>query len=176
MGAPSDTKLVLQYRANIVTNYKRTDNSLSVSGGKTKDNIQYSDINHSFLNGRGDSRVNLQYHKRRRLINTTETLDLDGILKNVWEQTLNYDAVKFLLIKNRETTDNQYIEVTFKHEHYFIGPGGSRIICEPQGCGMSPTSSSQSEEEGMITITAKGDVTYDIIIVGSDAEKSSSSG
>lgn len=174
MAAPQDTNLRTFINVVLATQYKRTDIPTVPEG--VRDNIDFTDIQHALENGNGDDRANLQFHTQRNLINTSETLDLDGVLTNKWGQTLDYDAVKALVIFNRETEDGREIKVNFKDEQYNIGPQGSRTIIEPNSNGIASLVSSQSTEEGMITVVATGDVTYDIFIIGSFRELTSSSG
>ena len=173
MGAPSDTSLTTFLRLILSTNYKRVD--LPLTPDQNKDNINYSfDI--SLTNGRGNDKANLQYNQRRTLKDASELLDLDGVLLNNWGQTLDYDAVKILIIKNRESDQQRYLDVTFKNDRYIIGAGGMRVLVEPISFGVQSTVSSSSSEEGNITITAVGQVSYDLIIIGASGEQSSSSG
>lgn len=174
MAAPQDTNLRSFLTVVLATQYKRTDINTSPEG--VRDNIDFNDIQHVFENGNGDDRANLQFHSRRNLIDTTELLDLDGILTNKWGQTLDYDAVKIIVIRNRETEDGREIKVNFKDEQYNIGPGGSRTIVEPNSNGIASLVSSGSTEEGQMTVVATGDVTYDLFIIGSFRELTSSSG
>nr|NIQ15940.1 hypothetical protein [Candidatus Dadabacteria bacterium] len=61
-------------------------------------------------------------------------------------------------------------------DRYIIGAGGLALRIEPVSFGVQSTVSSSSQEEGNITITAVGSVSYDIIIIGASGEQSSSSG
>lgn len=170
----SDTRLETRLRFNLSTTYRKTDQPTNPAG--LKDNINYSDIAIAIANGRGLNKANLQYHSRRRLVNTTETLDLDGVLTNKWGEALNYDAVKVLVIRNRETVAGRTLQANFKSEQYNIEARGSRIIVEPGNAGIQAITESGSQEEGLITLIATGDVTYDIFAIGSDMESSSTSG
>ncbi len=173
MGAPSDTKLTTFLRTVLSTKYKRTDVGLNPE--TLKDDLTFSfDVN--LVNGRGTDKANLQWYDRRTLVDDTELLDLDGVLTNKWNQILDFDAVKILLIKNRETDQQRYLDVTFKNDRYIIGAGGLALRIEPVSFGVQSTVSSSSQEEGNITITAVGSVSYDIIIIGASGEQSSSSG
>ena len=172
MGAPSDTSLTTKFRATLATKYKRTDLPLNDTG--ITDDIKYL-FDLTLTNGRGTNKANLQWSSRRQLVDSTELIDPDGVLTNNWGQTLDYDAVKIIIIKNRETDQERYIDVTFKNERYIIGANGARIIIEPVSFGVQSTVSSSSGEEGSLSVTAVGSVTYDIIIIGASGEESSSS-
>ena len=173
MGAPSDTRLSTFMKVRFFSEYIRKD--LPMNSGN-RDDLRFDPVNLRLENGRGNSKANLLYYDRRRLINTSETLDLDGVLLNKWGFLLNYDAVKQLIIKNTEAVGGTSIlDVTFKNERYLIGANGTRIVNEPGNKGIQAAVMSGSSEEGNITLTATGDVTYDIVIVGSDLEQSTSS-
>lgn len=172
MGAPSDTKLTTFLRTIFTTKYLRTDLS---ANQEAKDDLQYV-FEANFTNGRGTDKANLQWSSRRTLVDNTELLDPDGILTNLWGHILDYDAVKILIIKNRETDPQRYLDITFKNDRYIIGAGGHLIKSEPISFGVQSTTSSSSFEEGNITITAVGSVSYDIILIGASGEQSSSSG
>jgi hypothetical protein len=174
MGAPSDTLLQSFLRVNLSTQYKRSDLPLNLTN--SKDDLSFNDISHILTNGRGKDKANLQHYSRRRLINATEVIDIDGGLTNVWGHTLNYDAVKQLLIYNRETALDRYLEVTFKNERYYIGPQGYRVAGEPYHGGIEAITSSGSAEEGALTIASNADISFDLIVIGSSGESSSSSG
>lgn len=172
MGAPSDTNLNVKTSLVIRSNYKRTD--LPV-GQKAIDNQVFRD-NIELTNGAGKNKANLIYRDTRTLVNSTEYLDLDGILTNLWGHTLNFDAVKELWFRNKQTEEDRYLEVHFKNERYYIGPKGVRYVLEPYNQGIVPIVSSQSAEEGQIIVSTNAQVTYELGIVGSHAESSSSSG
>jgi len=164
----------LQSQINIELNSKYRRNDLPLNLTASRDDLDYKDISQLLKNGRGADLADLQYHSQRNLINTTETFNLDGGITNIWGDTLDYDAVKQLIIFNRETAANRYLEVTFKNEHYYIGPEGARIILEPAGPGIQAVVSSTSQEEGILTVSSNADITYDLIIIGASAENSSS--
>jgi hypothetical protein len=172
MGAPADTNLTVQtIRVTLATIYKRIDKP--VVPQDVADNIEYVDISKQLVNGRGTDKANLQYHSRRRLVDASETFDLDGVLVNVWQETLDYDAVKIIIIRNRETANDRFLQYGFKNEAGNIGPQGARLILEPGEGGVEALTKSGSSEEGLLTITADGDITYDLIIIGADSEESS---
>lgn len=172
MGSPSDTSLTGQLRVNLSLVHRKIDLALNTP----LDSINYGGISHTFQNGAGNDKLQLLYHKRRRLINSTEVFNLDGGLTNIWGDALDFDAVKILVIKNLETAINRFLEVRFKNEAYYIGPTGSRLVVEPYGGGIEAIVSSASSEEGQLVISSNADITYDIILAGSATESSSSSG
>jgi len=172
MGSPSDTSLTGQVRLNINLAHKRTDIALNAP----TDSVNYGGVAYTFTHGAGANKLQLLHHKRYRLINSTQVIDLDGGLVDVWGNALNYDAVKILIIKNLETALNRYLEVAFKNERYYIGPTGSRVVIEPYGGGIEAIVSSASSEEGAMTVSSNADVTYDLIVAGTATESSSSSG
>lgn len=156
--------------------YRRTDkaaNQLDI-----RDALRYINLKKSFVHGNGDNRANLIYYTRSTLVNAIEYWDLDGVLQDVFGNFINYDSVKALIIHNTEliTTDNASLRVHFKTERYNIGPQGFRVLWEPKGQGVMSEASSGSQEEGKIQVESNASVTYDIIIVGSSMESSSSSG
>lgn len=173
MAAPSDTTLKTTVKVSVATQYKRTDVALNTQN--LQDNLN---VKLGFLmnNGAGKDKANLQWYSTRRLINTTEQLDLDGGITDNFGFTINFDAVKYMLIRNLETAVNRYLEVAFKNERYYIGPSGLRAIYEPFHGGIEAINSSASAEEGNMTISSNADITYDIILIGSHAESSSDSG
>lgn len=154
--------------------YRNTSKAANLK--QIKDVLAYTDFKTTFIEGSGLNRANLVYYTRSRLQNATEYYNLDSVLQDIYGNYLNYDAVHILGIKNRETTLHRLIEVRFKDEKYHIGPQGGRIIIEPFGPGIEELVSSASFEEGQISVTSNADVTYDIIIIGSSRESSTSSG
>lgn len=167
MTTPSDTLLSSKSRFSLNATYKRTD-----LPGIDKQTINLNG-NFTWDNGAGKDRANLLYLAKRRLISSSEELDLDGILTNNWGQTLNYDSVKFIWLKNLETTSGRYLQFTFKSERGNIGALGYRVIVEPDNPGITAFTASGSAEEGVITLTSNADITYEIAIIGSHAESSS---
>jgi len=173
VGAPSDVTLKTNVKFALSTQYKKTDQSLNAQN--LADNLS---IRLGFLlgNGAGKDKGNLQWYSTRRLVNTSETLDPDGVLTDNFGNSLNYDAVKVMLIRNLETASGRFLQVTFKSERYNIGPSGYRAIYEPFNGGIEAFTLSDSEEEGLISLTSNADITYDIVLIGSHAESSSDSG
>ncbi len=170
----SDRTLKVNFTGAIECKYRRTDTPISPDA--VASDVRYSDTKVAFTNGNGAGKVDLLYFKRHTLDNSVLVLDLDGGLQNLWNDTLNYDAVKLLMIVNRETTYGRYLTVQFKDERYNIGAGGKRIIIEPQGKGIEAFVSSGSSEEGALTFSSDTSVTFDLLIAGSSQESSSSSG
>ena len=154
------------------TNYKNTQVLLNPS--RLLDNL-IVDISQSLSNGSGLNKADLQWYDRRQLINATEVLALDGTLQNNWGDFLDFDAIKILIIHNREQDISplKLLEVQFKNERYYIGPNGKRIIVEPGPGGILSIVSSASQEEGSIVISSNADITYDIVLIGSRNESSS---
>jgi len=171
----SSTEIIgVNYNCVLTAQYKRSDDAVNLNN--IIDNLSYTDLKDTLTNGHTTDKANLLAHFRSTLINTTEFWDLDaGNIYDAFGNLLNFDAVKCLIIKNRETTNNLFIEVAFKNERYYIGPNGSRAIWEPCGLGIAAIVSSASHEEGRIRVTSNGSVTYDMILVGATAESSSSS-
>lgn len=163
-------------RLGLVTKYRITDVITNPQG--INDDLRYSDINHIFTDGVGGPNLNdLQYHKRIQQISSTVDYNLDdGTLKNQWGDALNFDAVKLLVLRNRETDITRFMDVTFKDEKYNIGALGSRILVEPSGPGTVANISTTPGLEGVITIITNSDITFDLIIIGSSQESISSSG
>lgn len=158
----------------LTTIYRRTDKPANQF--QIRDTLRYTDLKGAFVHGNGDNRANLNFYTRSTLDNSMEHWNLDGILQDVYGNFLNYDSVKGLIIFNRQplTDDNFFLSVQFKNERYYIGPQGFRILWEPKGQGVSAVQSSQSAEEGLITVESNANITYDIFIIGSSAESSDS--
>lgn len=175
MTAPSDTTLSYNIRLLLQTAYRKVDQQLNPLN--LIDNLSFDGLKQSYENGRGPRRANLQYYDRWTLNNSSKVYNLDGGVTNKWNETLNYDSVKTLVVYNRASVgESKYIQVNFKNEQYIIGPQGSRVIHEPDAKGIQPIVSSGSAEEGQLTIQSDSKVTYDLIILGSDSVSSSSSG
>ena len=175
MSAPSDTNLKLTGRLVVQSLYKKID--VDLNPNTLRDDIDFKDIRFEFNNGRGPQRVNLQFYERYTLNNGAKVYNLDGGLVNRWNDTLNYDSVKLIVIRNNSLIDSRkFIQVNFKNEQYYIGPTGSRVILEPAAEGISPLISSGSSEEGSLTVQTDEEVSYDLLIWGSDNVSSSSSG
>ena len=164
-------RLSAQITATLTTQYRNL--SVLLNPDNVLDNLNI-DLSQEFSDGSGLERVDLQWYDRRQLINATEVLALDGALTNKWGDVLDFDAVNILIIHNRETDVDplKILEVHFKDEVYYIGPNAKRIIIEPGPAGILSIVSSASQEEGSITISSNGNITYDIIIIGSQNESS----
>jgi hypothetical protein len=167
-------RLSLGFTGSVDLKYGRTD----ILGGDPKlgrNDVLYSLLRRNFNNGAGGRNyVDLNYVKRYTLNNSVLSLDLDGILTNIWGDTLNYDSVKFLVINNLETLAGRYLTYRFKDERGNIGPEGFRVICEPCGMGIQAIVSSSSSEEGGLIFSSDTSISFDVIIVGSSQESSSS--
>lgn len=169
-----ETSLKVVADFKLTTEYYRTDKEANPND--IRDLLRFTDLKDSMLNGHTNGKANLIYYTRSRLINATEFYDLDGGLVDIYGQTINFDAVKCLIVRNREEEHGRLLEVTFKNERYYIGPRGYRVAWEPDGPGVESIVSSASREEGRIAVTSNSDITYDIIIIGATAESSSSNG
>jgi hypothetical protein len=170
----TDRRLSVAITGGVDIKYSRTDILDGDPSGQRSDKL-YGALRRNFSNGRGGRNyVDLCFTKRYTLNNSVLTLDLDGVLTNVWGDILNYDSVKLIVIHNLETTFGKYLAVRFKDERYYIGPEGYREICEPAGQGVQAIVSSSSSEEGGMVISCDTSITFDIIIIGSSQESSSS--
>ena len=165
-------RLTAQISALLTTQYRNVEVLLNPTNLLDNLNVDFSQ---ELSDGSGLDRIDLQWYDRRTLVDATEILVLDGGLTNNWGDVLDFDAIKCLIIHNRETdvAPLKLLEVHFKDEIYYIGPGGTRYVIEPGPGGILSIVSSASQEEGSITITANANVTYDIIILGSQNESSS---
>ncbi len=163
------------------TTYKNVEVLLNPTALLDNLNVDFSQ---GLTNGSGLEKADLQWYDRRQLINSSEVLNLDNILTNNWGDVLDFDAIKILIIHNRESDlieppgpgyagNDKNLLVLFKSERYNIGPGGVRTVIEPSTRGIPAIVASGSEEEGAITISSSANVTYDIIIIGSQDESSS---
>lgn len=168
--------LRLDFRGNISCRYINT--SFPVSKSVT-DKVQRA-VSLTLTDGVGPYKADILFHAQVRLINTFKVYDLDDYsMKDVFAEGLNFDAVKFVLIENTTvdtTLLTKELNFSFKAERGIVGPGGSRIIVEPRGAGISPESSSGSQEEGQFTFSTNGDVTFNFLLIGASEEQSSSSG
>lgn len=160
------------FRLAASTQYKRTD--LELNENNALDNLRYSQLQYEFTNGNGLNKANLQHHSQRTLLDTaTLNLNLDGDLTNIWGDTLYYEAVKVLIIRNTQTQDSRYLKVTYKDEVYYIGPEACRVLIEPNTTGLEQETPAGSEpDEPTMTFEAFGDVTFDLIVIGSTSEVS----
>lgn len=157
---------------------KRID--LPIAEPNLVDNFNYTALKDSLVNGSGTDAANLLYHQTRTILDgTMDIFNLDALSEDSWGRILNYDAIKALVIYNKPLPPNLlgYLVVRFKNEVWNIGPNGFRVLWEPFQTGVQGLVSSQSTEEGELTVEAIGsDRVYDIVIIGSDKEVSSSSG
>ena len=176
----TNRRLTTQLAIKLQTNYRNVEVLLNPNALLDNLNLNFTQ---DLVDGSGFERADLQFYDRRQLINATEILDLDGILTNNWGDTLDFDAIKYLIIRNRETdlieppgpvyagnTKNLFVQ--FKNEKYNIGPGGVRVVIEPSTRGIQSIVTSGSQEEGQMQISSGANVTYDIIIIGSQSESS----
>lgn len=170
----TNRKLRVDFTGLFKTTYKRLD--LPIPDSRAKEDIQYSDFVTTLTHGAGAGKANLQFQRRETLNNNVLIYNLNGGLSNSWGDQLNFNAVKFVIIRNRETDVGRNLEVRFKNEVYYIGPGGTRIIAEPRNEGIIAFNSSESSEEGSVIFETDTEVTFDVIIIGSTEESSSSSG
>lgn len=166
-------ELTADLKVNLTTKYKRTDQLNPTDRDGLQDNLTYKELNLNYVNGNGDGRADLQYHEERIIDSSTEIIDINNDLKNKWGDINNYGAIRMMIIHNKNVGQG-YIDVNFKDEQYRIGPEGARIIAEPRGGGIDAIVSSTSSEEGSLTVSADDFVTYDLIIIGSTFESSSS--
>ena len=164
-------RLSAQITALLTTQYRNVE--VLLNPDNLLDNLSI-DFSQELSDGSGLDKADLQWYDRRQLINATEVLALDGELINKWGDSLDFDAIKCLIIHNREIDVDplKILEVHFKDEIYYIGPNGTRFTIEPGPGGILSIVSSASEEEGSITISSNADITYDIIIIGSQNESS----
>ena len=170
-----------QVTAILETTYRNIEDLINPTALLDNLNIDFSQ---EFSDGSGLDKADLQWYDRRQLINATEIFDIDGTLTNNWGDVLDFDAIKCLIIHNRETDlveppgpayagNLKNLLVTFKTERYNIGPSGTRVIIEPAQPGIPAIVRSGSQEEGAMTISTSADITYDLIIIGSQNESSS---
>lgn len=169
----ADKTLTTAIDVTLSATYRRVDKLIDPAG--IAESLRYIDLKDSLANGKGTDRAEQMYHSRRNLNNAVEILDLDNGLQDVFGDTLNFDAVKCLIIKNRTETLGAFLKVVFKNEQYYIGPNGYRIVWEPVAPGIESIASSASFSEGSITFSSDVSLTYDLIIIGSSGENSSSS-
>lgn len=172
--AITDRNLRIGITGGININYYRTDIPMSAQGVNAS--TQFRRPNRIFSHGSGAGKCNLCHFSTYTLDNNVLAISLNGGLSNFWGDQLNFNAVKLIEIHNRETVAGRFLQVRFKNEIYYIGPGGTRRIIEPQGMGIAAIVSSASSEEGSIVFSTDTSVTFDLIVGGSSDESSSSSG
>lgn len=167
------TNLTVNLDVTLNAKYKRTDSVLNPNG--IVDTLNYISLKDSLANGNGTDKANLLYHNRLSIDNDVQFIELDGLLQDSFNSVINFDAIKCIVIKNLQTQSERFLEVGFKNEHYYIGPNGFRLIWEPFARGIEAIVSSASAEEGQIIVSADTAIVYDIILIGSSQENSSSS-
>ncbi len=168
----STATIAVNMNATLVAQYQRTDDPINPNN--IIDALNYTDLKDVLTNGHTTDKANLLSHFESTLNNATEYWDLDGgNVYDAFNNLLNFDAVKCFVIRNKETTPGLYLEVHFKNERYYIGPNAYRVVWEPSGPGIAAIVSSASHEEGRISVTSNGSITYDIILIGATAESSS---
>ncbi len=191
--AVSNRVLNAGYSGALSVQYRRTD--VPEAGAKsTRDDVQNNDANMSLAFGTGLGQADLFHHNRITLSGPVIwSQDFDVDFDDIWGVPQNFNAIKILQIRNREATNlrplrflkvwtaltvtENDVESDIKTEQYYIGPQGSRVILEPSGAGLrGEAASSSSVDEGNIIfeVTGSYDVTFDLFIVGSSAETSSS--
>ena len=163
---PSGRSLETTFRVNVETQYVNTSDQLNPNN--VRDNLKYIEIAKRLANGFGINKANLQHYSRRRLINSTEIINLDGDLTNRWGDQLNFDEIKLGVIFNRQEEENRFLEVNIKDEKYYIGPEGYRIFWEPSDIGLVDASSSEPAVGNMV-VSSNADIEYDLILIGSGA-------
>ncbi len=168
----TNRRLNAQISALLTTQYRNVE--VLLNPDNLLDNLKV-DFSQELIDGSGLDKIDLQWYDRRTLVNATEILALDGALTNKWGDVLDFDAIKCLIIHNREidVSPLKTLEITFKNECYYIGPNGTLIRIEPGPGGILSIVSSASQEEGSIVISSNDNITYDIIILGSQNESSS---
>lgn len=164
---PSGRNLTTVFRVNLETRYINTSDQLNPNN--VRDNLRYFEIAKKLANGIGLNKANLQHYSRRRLINSTEIINLDTSLTNRWGDALNFDEIKLGVIYNRQEEENRFLEVNIKDEKYYIGPEGYRIFWEPSDIGLVDASSSE-KVVGNLVISSNADIEYDLILIGSGNE------
>lgn len=134
-----------------------------------------------FTSGHGNDQLNLKYHDQRTLLgNTSELLDLNGVLLDAFGQTLNFRRIKVFGFKaSADNTDP--IAVGGAASNAWTGPFGATndiMVYEPDGGFLLV-----NPNNGWPVIPATADilqiannsgtggspVTYDIWLMGCDA-------
>src|SRR5258708_7955460 len=94
--------------------------------GNVSEHLRYGDLKTTFQNGDGAYQCNLLFQERNTLNSTqTKVYDFDGGLLDVFGNNLNYDSVKLIIIRNRNTTGNDLLAVEWRNSEAFnIGPQG----------------------------------------------------
>ena len=177
----SNRNLNASYAGTLSVQYRRTDTS-EAGANNTRDDVKNTDANMSLSFGTGLKQADLFYHDRITLsgpTNWVKSLD-SGELTDIWGRMLDFNALKIVMVRNREATNlrpPRMLRANIKGDSCWIGPQGARFILEPNGMGLrSESESSSSIDEGdlIIEVTGAFDVTFDLFIVGSSEETSSS--
>lgn len=169
---PANRQLAASFLIRLGTRYKNTESSLNPN--QVSDNLPFSKI-FSFVDGNATDKLNLQYYENYSLNNEILSRNLDdGSLKNKWNDALDFDSIKLLIVTNNST--GNVLKVNFKNDQWIIGPGGYRIAIEPFQKGIQEIDESSSQLEGLLTLQSGNAVSGSLIILGSENEETSTSG
>lgn len=178
--AVANRTLNASFSGTLSVQYRNTDTA-EAGSNNTRDDVRYTDMNQALAFGTGLKQSDLSFHERVTLVGpVVNSRDYDDGFDDVWGVLLDFNAIKLLVIHNREATNlrpMRFLKVTTKTESFWIGPGGSRVISEVDGTGLrgeDESSSSVDEGDLILEVTGSYDVTYDLFIVGASAETSSS--
>lgn len=159
--------LRVDFTGALSANYSRTDNALNPT--QIQDIFNYLGLRDGLANGVEKDQADLFYHATRQYLATmgTETIDLDaGDLVNVFGDTLVFENIKCVIIKNNELTAGVNLLGGLHDEVFNIGPNGWRVIWEPN---QLPDSAGSAGVAGILSLTSGNDVSYDLIVIGTSA-------
>lgn len=186
---PQDTNLTAYIQVILHANFSRIDTSY------TDDpvvNLNYQNIKHLLSQGSLENQADLFYHSLSTYIGPlgVQTYNLDNnTLKDIYGKPLNFSTVRLLIIKNNATNlsdtptnaskHDGVITYTFKQDSGTIAPGGYRVLGDPSRRGITIKGAFDSTPsiEGNLVISNYSSTAgeYDLLVIGSSAEGSSSS-
>jgi hypothetical protein len=154
---------------NLVGSYAKSSDLVSMPGV-----IGYA-IASTYANGTGSNQANAFWSDTRTLAATNESFDLNAITDD-YGATLNFTAIKLILVKNKSTTTGQYLTLSgnfWDGDTSNLGPlGGTSPVAYIGPSGMflweSPINGATVTNTTKDTLTVTNTVSfdYDILIAG----------
>ena len=144
-------------------------------------------ISDSLADGRGEDAGNLLYFTSGSIAASgSQAFDLMGSLTTAYGDTVNFDRVKGIFVKNTSTTNGSQINVVDTHGIYSVASGdGVKLIPGSNGAAFmyifTPDATAWDVTAGSkdtITLTnadASNAATYQIAVIGAEIDSSSSS-
>jgi len=191
---PQDTNLTAYIQVILHANFSRKDTSY------TDDpfvQLNYQKIKHLLSQGSFENQADLFYQSLSTYIDPfigsapgEQTYNFDNnTLKDIYGKPLNFSTVRVLIIKNNATNlsdrptsfnpQDGIITYSFKQDSGTIAPGGYRVLGDPSRRGITNRAlfDTTPSIEGSLVITNYSSTAgeYDLLVIGSSAEGSSSS-